>query len=430
MNPSSPARIALVNKFFYPHAGAETVFFLERELLRSRGHEIVDFGMQAPGNVASPQAEFFPPERRYVDAPRAERARSALTSVYSPVARRSFSRLLAAHEPELVHFHNVYHQLTLSVVDAARAAGVPTVMTLHDFKIGCPSYSLFRDGAVCHDCVGGSAFGVVKHRCIKGSTAASALAYAEAQLARTRRTYAQIDHVIAPSGFVAEIATEAGFPEHRITVIPNALSETELAQAPAQASLRPEPVLVVAGRLDEVKGIAWLAELFAASDLPGQLRIIGDGPHDEHVARIAAASDRVTALGRLPRDEVAAELRSARVAAIPSIWEENCPMALLEARAAGTAVVCSDAGGLPSLVTHGTDGLLAAPGDAMAWTAALRELLTDAGRAQSLAGAGLERLRRHHGPDAHYDALMAAYAQAASHAARRGRGRSRRRMAA
>ena len=49
-------RVLLANKFFFPGAGSETVFFQTRSLLQERGHEVIDFATQDERNAPSPYA--------------------------------------------------------------------------------------------------------------------------------------------------------------------------------------------------------------------------------------------------------------------------------------------------------------------------------------------------------------------------------------
>lgn len=407
-------RVLLANKHFFPDAGAETVFFQTRSLLAQHGHEVIDFAMQHPRNLDSPQSRFFSQRREYVDAGRVRAGRDALASVYSPAAKRRMRELVQVERPEIAHLHNVYHQLTLSVVDALADAGVPIVLTLHDYKVGCPAYTLFRDGEPCHLCVTGDVENVIRHRCIKGSLGASLLAGAEAKLTRMRHTYHRVTAFIAPSSFAADIAIRAGLPRERVFVIPNCLLDDEIARC--QATRRPhdqrDAVFVFAGRLDEVKGIDDLARHIAATDGPGRLRIIGDGPLRSEIETIARSTDRVEYLGRLPREDVLSQFGAARAAVVPSRWEENCPMSLIEARAAGAPIIASAHGGLPDLVTHDVDGILASPTAPHEWTAAIAGLATNRDRAARLASAGDARVEAEHRASTFYERTLDVYSWA------------------
>jgi glycosyltransferase involved in cell wall biosynthesis len=79
-------------------------------------------------------------------------------------------------------------------------------------------------------------------------------------------------------------------------------------------------------------------------------------------------------LGDLDFATVRACLRDAAIFLLPSLWE-NCPYSCLEAMAAGTAIVCSDQGGMPELIAHEATGLLARCGDAASFVEQLERLI-------------------------------------------------------
>jgi glycosyltransferase involved in cell wall biosynthesis len=400
-------RVLLVNKFFRAGAGAETAFFATRSLLQASGHEVVDFAMADPANEPSAYAAYFAPRRTYAGGRPLRRVADAGASIYSPAARRAVRRLVHDTRPDLAHLHNVYHQLTLSIVDELAAQGVPLVMTLHDYKLVCPAYTLYTEGAPCRRCVGGTPLHVIPHRCIKDSAAASALGAGEALLARTRGTYRRIDAFVAPSRFLADLAATA-VPRERVHVVPNFLPQPP---SPAAEGER-DPVVLYAGRLEEVKGLRPLLAAFAQVRPPGRLVIAGDGPLRAEVEEAAARDPRIRYAGRLTQPEVQAELARAAALILPSLWEENCPMIVLEARAAGTPVVCSPTGGLPELVEDEADGLLVDPRAAEALGAALERLLTDPALRKRMAARGRERFAREHVADVHRRRLFDVYRRA------------------
>ena len=76
--------------------------------------------------------------------------------------------------PDVVHLHNIFPLVTPSILYACRDASVPVVATLHNYKLGCASGTFFRDGRVCHDCLGGSSLPALAHGCYRGSAALTA----------------------------------------------------------------------------------------------------------------------------------------------------------------------------------------------------------------------------------------------------------------
>lgn len=415
-------RILQIHKFFHPHAGSETVLFHTRELLSARGHEIVDFAMEHPENIASPYSSYFAPHRDYVDGsrPLPSRAQDALASVYSFSARKRLRQLLEATRPDIAHMHIIYHQLTLSIVDELARQRVPMALTMHDYKIGCPAYVMYRDGHPCNLCTKGPVENAFLHRCIKGSRPASLLAAIEARVARQRHTYSKVDAHIAPSRFAAGVATETGVHPDTVHVVPNFLPMDEIGES--VETFAPEPRFFFAGRLEEVKGIRELLDIYKTRDPSlGKLVLAGAGGDlEEAVISTASHSENIEYLGRLSRGEVREQLRRSRAILVPSLWFENNPMSLLEARAVGIPVIATNMGGLPEMVADGTDGFLVPRGDEKALAAAIRKLAQDQALAEKMGHHGKERLLRDNTPDVHYHKLMATYesaiARRASHA--------------
>lgn len=406
-------RVLQAHKFFFPHAGAETVLFHTRALLERRGHRVIDFAMEHPDNLPSPYAAYFPPRREYNDADRGRVSRivDAAASVYSPAARRQMRRLIEEARPDIAHLHLVYHQLTMSIVDELDAAGIPTVMTLHDYKIACPAHILFRDGHRCTLCIDGRPEHVVRHRCVKGSLPASVLAAAEARLVRARNSFDKVDVVIGPSRFAASVAVRTGLPSERVHAVPNFLPDDEIGQPIHEMAA--DARFFFAGRLEDVKGVRELLDVFSSPPGGSKLVLAGAGGDLEaEVIAAAHANPAVEYLGRLSRAEVLSELRRSRAALVPSIWDENYPMSLLEARACGIPVIATEVGGLPDMVSSGIDGYLVPPRDPGAIREAVASLTADRDGAHKMGQHGHQRLLRDNSEAAHYERLMGIFQQA------------------
>lgn len=410
-------RVLLANKFFFPGAGSETVFFQTRSLLEERGHEVIDFATQDERNIQSPYAPFFAPNRGYDRTS----ARDAAASVYSLAARRALRRLIAhTGAPDVAHLHNVYHQLSLSIFDELRARRIPVVLTVHDSKPVCPSYSIFTDGAPCRRCVDGSVINAIRHRCIRGSRPASALAALEGAVSRVRRTYQRVDMLVTPSRFMAGVLERGGI-RTAITVVPNFFE----ASGRDSASGGPEePYFLFIGRLDERKGVPVLLEAFRQYGGRARLRVIGSGPLEPEIRELGSESG-VELLGVRTEDEILEELAGAEALVVPSTSEENCPMTVLEARSQRTPVICSDRGGLPEVVSDGVDGLLFAAGSSQELADRMRLVADRPSFAHELAARGFERLLSDHSKERYHDGLMDAYAMAQSRAGGQGAARTR-----
>ncbi len=153
------------------------------------------------------------------------------------------------------------------------------------------------------------------------------------------------------------------------------------------------PTVFFCGRHEPRKGLEVLLE--SLHDLPGHVRlwIASDGPETERLQAAYAGDPRIEWLGRISDEDKMARLRGADVFCAPALMGESFGVVLLEAMAAGTAVVASDLDGYRNVATHGVDALLAPVGDAAALATALRTVLTDAGLRSSLVDAGRTRAR-------------------------------------
>jgi glycosyltransferase involved in cell wall biosynthesis len=270
---------------------------------------------------------------------------------------------------------------------------------------------LYTEGAPCRRCPEHGVHNVIRHRCVKGSRAASAVAAVEATVAKARGSYGRIQRFIAPSAFGAEVAVLGGIAPERIDVVPNFLTDDELATAGERDTSA--PVLMYAGRLDATKGIRPLIEAF--NNVPrtdAQLRIAGAGELEPEVRAAAARDPRIVYLGRLPREELFAELRRARALLLPSLWEDNGPLVLLEAQAMGVATIVSDRGGPPEFVQEDESGLVVSPQDVPALTRAMHALLEDRALADRLGRGARARVERDHSAARHYEQLMLVYDRA------------------
>lgn len=222
-----------------------------------------------------------------------------------------------------------------------------------------------------------------------------------------RRTARAARHVVTVSRYSREeIARAYAVDPARLSVVPNAVDGERFAQGAAGSAgdarvlagrgLDSDGYLLSVGRLDRRKNVALLAEAHArlSGEAPPLVLVGKPGLGAESVLRALAPhreAGRVLLFDDVDDAELPALYRGARVFCYPSA-AEGFGMPPLEAMAAGTPVVVSDATALPEVV--GDAGVLVPPGDERALTAALDALLQDPGRLQSLAAAGRERAGR------------------------------------
>ncbi|MFM8303605.1 MAG: glycosyltransferase family 4 protein [Actinomycetota bacterium] len=151
----------------------------------------------------------------------------------------------------------------------------------------------------------------------------------------------------------------------------------------------PEPAIFFVGRHEPRKGLAVLLDAFADLDRPARLWVASTGPQTESLRSRRVPG--VEWLGRVSEAEKARRIRGATVACFPSVDGESFGIVLLEAMAAGTAVVASDLVGYRAVARTGDEARLFAPGDAAGLRNALRDLLDDPRGRARVAAAGSAR---------------------------------------
>lgn len=223
--------------------------------------------------------------------------------------------------------------------------------------------------------------------------------------------------VVTPSRYLAGIVRQWGVPEARVRVVENAVDAHGLPLAPDAAALaaRP-PEIVSAGRFLPWKGMAQLVVALPAirARVPGaHLTLIGDGPErpavEAEIARLGLG-DAVTLTGRLPHGAVLARCAAARVFVLYTGYE-GFSHQLVEALAAGTPTVSSDAGGNAEVARHEENALVVRYGNAAALVDAVVRLLGDADLSARIAAAG-QRTAAQYTVSRMTDGLVAALADA------------------
>ena len=115
----------MANKFLFNNGGAETVLFQERAFLTNTGIEVIDFAMQHDRNIQSPYAAHFVSFQDYRNGRSFAKIRSALSLIRSREAVSKLASLIEETRPDLMHCHNIYHQMTPSIVGVAKSRGRP-----------------------------------------------------------------------------------------------------------------------------------------------------------------------------------------------------------------------------------------------------------------------------------------------------------------
>lgn len=329
-------RVLIAHNRYQFRGGEDAVVQAEHELLRAHGHAVALY------------------ERSNDELHAVGAGRAALDSIWSTRTLRDIDGLVADFRPDVLHVHNTVARISPAIFHAAARHRLPTVMTLHNFRLLCPQGLLLRDGRPCEACVGHLPWRGVVHGCYRGSRVQTAVLAAGDLLHRGAGTWQQhVDRFIALNDFCRDRFIAGGLPAGKLRTKPN------FVDLPPPPEMQRQGLLFV-GRLSQEKGVAVLAQALHHGPLAEPLQVAGEGP----LQPLLAAAPGTRLLGPQPAAQVYRLMGAARALVLPSIWYENFPRTLVEAYACGLPVIASRLGAMATLVQPGETGLLFEPGDA------------------------------------------------------------------
>jgi glycosyltransferase involved in cell wall biosynthesis len=388
-------KILLVNKFLFPKGGAEISTLATGDLLASKGHQVNYWGMDHPSNPDYPLKDHFICN---VDFYKSRGIKKqfvmAANLLYSIEARQKIEKVLAD-----------FKQISPSILDVFRQYKIPVVMTMRDFKMVCPVYSLLNNNKPCEKCKNGMFYNCIINKCSKNSYSKSVLSTVEMYLHHNvLHVYDAIHTYISPSKFLMAKCIEMGF-KHRVVHLPNFVNIDNLSSDYAVKGAR----AVYFGRLSTEKGIFTLLHAFRGLD--AHLDIIGDGPSKDAMIEEARVLNmgNIQFHGHISGEALYDRIKAATVVIIPSEIYENNPRSAIEAFALGKPVIGSKIGGIPELVQDHVTGLTFTPWDSGDLREKVKWLFSNPDAAVEMGKNGRKLVETELSPENHYVKLMSIY---------------------
>lgn len=393
-------KILFANKFFYVNGGSERVFFQERDFLFEKGHKIIDFSMNDIRNFPSLFSEFFIPKVDYNNSDRVfQNIQNAASFIHSSVAVENIEALVAQEQPEIAHLHNIYHQITPSIIPILKNNGVKVVLTLHDYKLVCPSYLALKEGVICDQCQGKSFWKPFTTNC-QNSYMQGLLLSMEAMFHKWKKSYDSVDLFLAPSQFMAEMISKRIHPD-KIQVLRNGIDTNEY-----KSNYTDQGYGLYFGRLSKEKGIETLLKAHQKTTIKFPLKIVGTGPME---ADLRLNYPNAEFLGYKTGQELNDLIANAAFVIVPSEWYENCSMVVLEAMAFGKPIIGSRIGGIPEQIEDGKTGFLFEMGNSDELAEKMSLLAADSDLRQLFGKNSRIKLETEYSLDDHCQKLMKIY---------------------
>lgn len=384
-------RVLVAHNRYQFAGGEDSVVRVETAMLRERGHsvELLEADNHA---IANTRTKLL-----------------AVASLFG--SSESYARMrerIDVFRPDVVHLHNWFPLLSPSVVRAAADAHVPVVHTLHNFRMVCAGGSLYRDGTVCHQCVGKSLpLGPIAHGCYRGSRTGSAAVSAAFAYHRAAGTWDGVTTFIALTEFQRDLLVQGGVDAKRLVIKPN------FARDRGGAGRGDGGYALFVGRLTQEKGIRTALDAWEKHDIGVPLRIMGDGPLADEVQQRASVLRRIEYLGQRSPEEVDAAMANALCLVFPSVCYEPFALTIIEAFARGTPVVAARLDSILGLVREAETGYTFPPGDESALADAIRGLHENVEAQQTMRATCRAFYESSYTEETNYRLLMQVYDDAA-----------------
>lgn len=360
-------RILLIHNFYREFGGEDAVALAEKRLLEDYGHEVYLYARHnneiAKYNLLDKLAFLF-------------------RTVYSRRTARDIADIVSAWKPDVAYIHNVFPLISPSVYHSLWSLKVPSVQVLNDFRPFCPNGYFFTQNHVCERCKNGNYFHAVRYRCHRNSYIASALYSGALWMNRLAGMLRRIDAFVCLTEFSRQKLSEARIPPERIFLKPNFTPTPPLCSAhPTKAG----GYVLYLGRVSAEKGLWTLVHAFEC--LPFlELKIVGTGPLEAALKAYLhlKAIKNVTMVGFREGGEKWELLRNSLFTVVPSVWYETFGLVVVEAYAAGKAVIGSRLGSLPFVIEENKSGILFEPGSVKDLVNKVRYFLDRPGEAERM----------------------------------------------
>jgi len=323
-------RILIIHTFYQNPGGEDTVFQQEYSLL-SQDHQVRTLTFQNKKGWRG--------------------ALQTLSSIWNIFAANSLKKTIREFKPDVVHLHNTHYAAGPILIRTIAKQGIPQVMTLHNFRLLCPSATLYHHNHLFLDSLKEEfPWTAVKEKAFNDSLLKTFLLAFNYWFHRKIGTWQKVNRYINLSSFAKSIfvSSTLRIPAEKFAVKPNFVFPTTLAPEVLH------PYFIYVGRLSDEKGILQLIESVKGTGL--ELRIIGGGPLEEEVVKSIIGHSNISYLGFKPRGEILPLVASAQALIVPSICFEGMPITILEAYSVGTAVLCSNLGPLPEMIIPNKTG--------------------------------------------------------------------------
>lgn len=381
-------KVLLVHNDYGKYSGEEAVVDKMAAMLPTIGYEVAQLRMTTADARESLMGKI----------------RGFVSGIYCPGGVKAMREAIRCESPDVVNVHNLYPFISPAALRECRKAGAPVVMTVHNFRIMCPTGLFMRDNRPCEMCLErGNEWGCVKYNCEHSrlKSIGYAARNAVARIGKYYRDY--VDMFACITDFQRRKLIQAGFPPEKITVIPNSMD------VPPLTAFEAGNYVAYSGRISREKGVDMIIEAARRHpDIP--FKLAGAVRDTDLVADLPS---NVELTGYLSGEKLRDFYANARFFVMASRWYEGFPMTILEAARFAKPMVAPDHGGFTEIIGRGEDaiGVLFAPGNIDSFDEMVASMWGDLIKTQLLGAKSYVKLQKQYSTEVVVDKWNALLAQ-------------------
>ena len=371
-------RFLLVHNNYGKYSGEEAVVDKMAAMFQSHNHTVCFYRLTTEGarDTISDKIKGF------------------TAGIYSHSGVKGIKKILRKDKPDIINVHNLYPFISPAALFECKKAGIPVVMTVHNFRLICPTGLFMRNGKPCEQCLDRkNEWSCIKYNCEHSIFKSIGYTLRNVYARWTKAYLKNVDMFACITEFQKKKLIEAGYDKNKITVIPNSID------APCSYTPITGGYIAYIGRLSYEKGYDLLVEV--ARKHP-EIKFCFAGAQREQ--KNTDIPSNVEFAGYLQKDKLLEFIQKARFIVIQSRCYEGFPMAILEAACHGKPAIAPNHGGFTEIIGQGENaiGKLFEPGNTDDLDKQIAELWNNQTLTEELGEKAFRKLKEHYDSEVVY----------------------------
>ena len=371
-------KILIVHNNYGKYSGEEAVVDKMATMLQSHKHTVCFYRLTTEG------------ARDKIS----DKIKGFTAGIYSHTGVKGIKKILRKEKPDIINVHNLYPFISPAALFECKKAGIPVVMTVHNFRLICPTGLFMRNGKPCEQCLDRkNEWSCIKYNCEHSIFKSIGYTLRNVYARWTKAYLRNVDMFACITEFQKKKLIEAGYDKNKITVIPNSID------APCSYTPTSGEYIAYIGRLSYEKGYDLLVEV--ARKHPEIKFCFAGAQREKNNTEIPK---NVEFKGYLQKKELSKFIQESRFIVIPSRCYEGFPMAILEAACHGKPAIAPNHGGFTEIIGQGENaiGKLFEPGNTDDLDKQIAELWNNQTLTEELGEKAFRKLKEHYDSEVVY----------------------------